>query len=121
MKSTILDVPFDSVTRVEALNRLKSYLQLDKNHLVVTPNPEIVITAQTDQELMRILKQAELVVADGIGIIIASKIQVKALSERVPGCDLLLSLFENHGQESLTVYLLGAKPGVPAASLTGTK
>lgn len=112
MSINILNVPFSNVNKLEALELLKSFIDSNKNHILVTPNPEIVITAQEDKELLKVLNSADLVVADGIGIIIGSKIQRKGLTERVPGCDLMLSLFNSHGREKLTVYLLGAKPGV---------
>lgn len=111
-KVNILNVPFNKVSKVEALEKLKTFLDSNQNHMIVTPNPEIVMAAQEDNELLEIIKKADLVIADGIGIIIGSKIQRKELVERVPGCDLLLSLFKTHGKQNLSVYLLGAKPGV---------
>lgn len=75
MSINILNVPFNKVNKLEALEILKSYLYTSENHMLVTPNPEIVMIAQEDNELLEILKRADLVVADGIGIIIGSKLQ----------------------------------------------
>lgn len=114
MKTKILDVPVDVITPEEALNRLLYYLSNEnkRNHIIVTPNPEMVIRAKKDKEFMQIIKEADLAVPDGIGIVIASKLNKIKLRKRVTGCDLILSLFDNV-QKDTTVYLLGAQPGVP--------
>ena len=41
-------------------------------HFICTPNPEIVMEARKDAELMSILREADLVVPDGIGVVWAS-------------------------------------------------
>ncbi len=112
MKIDILGVPFDNLTRKQALERVLEFLNEDRNHLLVTPNPEIVMAAQSDNCLMDILQKAELVIPDGIGIILASRIMKRNIRERVEGCDLILSLFNIIKDTNKTVYLLGGKPGV---------
>lgn len=112
MKINILGVPFDNVNRKEALDKLLGFLHTDANHLLITPNPEIVMKAQTDNELMEIVQQADLVIPDGIGIVLASRIMKSKIRERVAGCDLILSLFNVIKDTGKTVYILGAKPGV---------
>lgn len=118
MKTKILDVPIDVITEEQALNKLLYYLSNEskKNHLIVTPNPEMVMRAKKDTEFMQIIKEADLAVPDGIGIVIASKLNKEKLIERVPGCDLILSLFDNVKEET-TVYILGAQPGVPEKAM----
>lgn len=114
MKTNILNVPIDVVTSEEALNKLLYYINNESkiNHLVVTPNPEMVMRAKKDEEFFNIIKNADLVVPDGIGIVLASKLNKLKLSERVAGCDLVLSLFKNIEKHNTTVYILGGKPGV---------
>jgi UDP-N-acetyl-D-mannosaminuronic acid transferase (WecB/TagA/CpsF family) len=43
----ILNVPFNNVSKVEALEKLKSFLNSNQNHMIATPNPEIVMAAHT--------------------------------------------------------------------------
>ncbi|WP_425448321.1 WecB/TagA/CpsF family glycosyltransferase [Dethiothermospora halolimnae] len=112
MKTNILEVPFDNLTKEEALTKLLEFLDSNKNNLLVTPNPEIVMEANGDKELLKILSEADLVVPDGIGIILAGKIMKNKIKERVAGCDLIFSLFDKMKDTDKTVYLLGAEPGV---------
>ncbi|MGB4315068.1 MAG: glycosyltransferase, partial [bacterium] len=65
----ILGVPFDPLGMEEAVERIASFMAVDQCHLVVTANPETVMKAGEDRELMAILQEAQLVVADGIGIV----------------------------------------------------
>lgn len=109
--TNILGVNISSVNKKQAVDLLQKFLKKEKNHIVITPNPEIVVKATKDQELLNIINQADLVVADGIGIVIASKVTDKPLEERVPGIELVLDFFDSVTQP-ISVYLFGAKPGV---------
>ncbi|MCL1997006.1 MAG: WecB/TagA/CpsF family glycosyltransferase [Defluviitaleaceae bacterium] len=111
MKTYILDIPIENITLENAVKKLLAFLQGDKNNIVITPNPEIVMKAQKDKELADIIKQADLVVPDGIGLVLASYIMKPKLSQRVAGIDLMLSFFEL-APAGTTVYILGAKDGV---------
>lgn len=112
----ILGVPFNNVTYNEAVNILLSFLKEQKNHMVFTPNPEMVMSAKKDKEFNKILNSADLVVPDGIGIVIASKINRKKLKERVAGYDLVQKLFEKIKDTDYTVYFLGAAPHIAEAA-----
>lgn len=110
-KINILGVEFDNLNMEEAINKCNEFLQSDKLNYIVTPNPEIVMEAKKDEEFKKILNKADLSIPDGIGIVIASKILKKPLSERVAGFDLICNLFNNNQKEK-NVYLLGSKPGI---------
>ncbi len=79
--------------------------------LLVTLNPEIVVQAASRQDLKEALEQADLSVADGVGILWAARQRDERLPERVPGVELMTGLLERGGK-NLRVYFLGAKPGV---------
>ena len=63
----IMGVPFDTSGMDGAVNRIMGYFDDGGEHIICTPNPEIVMQAQKDKELLGILKAADLVVPDGIG------------------------------------------------------
>ena len=84
----ILGVPFDVISMDEAVKRVIGYLSGSGQHMVCTPNPEIVMEAQEDKELMNILNAADLIVPDGIGIVMASKFCKEKIKERVAGYNL---------------------------------
>lgn len=79
--------------------------------LLVTLNPEIIVQARRDDALEEALQAADLTVADGVGVLWAAKRLGAPLPERVPGVDLVSEVLRRGG-ERLSVYFLGAKPGV---------
>ena len=115
-KVEILGVDVCNVTMEQALDKAKEFLG-GKSHMVFTPNPEIIMLAQRDSELKKILNEADLLLADGIGVVIGSKIIKKPLPERVAGFDFACRLFET----GASFYLLGAKPGVADAAAENLK
>lgn len=112
----ILGVPFDVVTMEQAIEKVKGFLYEKGQHIVCTPNPEMVMEAQNDDKLMNILKSADLVVPDGIGVVWASKYSEKKLTERVAGYDLVQKLFDEIKDREHTVYFFGGAPGVSLAA-----
>ena len=112
MKTNILGVDIDVVTRSEALAILLGFLDGETNHILFTPNPEFVLEARKDHEFMDILNKGDLVVPDGVGIVLASRITGEKIKERVAGCDLILSLFDEIKDKERTIYFFGGKPGV---------
>lgn len=112
-QESILGVKFDVVNEIEALERLVGFLDQDSSlKKVYTPNPEIVMLAQNDKELFRILSEADLVLADGIGVIIASKIKGLELKDRVTGVDTMDRLLKYCGENRRSIFIFGGKPGV---------
>lgn len=112
MKTEVLGVPFDALNRKEAKETALRFFKEDKPHTIFTPNPEMVMCARRDAELMRILKSADMVIPDGIGIVYAARLNKIKISERVAGYDFVQSLFETMKSTNLTVYFLGGAPGV---------
>lgn len=115
-KTHILGVPFDAVTMAEAVARAEAMLAESGQHFICTPNPEIVMEAQKDAELMSILREADMVVPDGIGIVWASKYSEIRLRERVAGYDLTQGLMARLAATEETFYFFGGAPGVAATA-----
>lgn len=112
-KIEILNIPVDLVTMSEAVERLDDFVRLGGFHSVFTPNPEIIMLAQDDKQMEEILQKADLVVPDGIGVVIASKIlKGPDLPERVPGFDLIQNTMKQAADKGYRYYFLGGKPGV---------
>lgn len=111
-KINILGVWFDHLDMAGAITRGLELLGNEEKSTVYTPNPEIVMAADKDARLQDILNQGDLVIADGIGIVIGSKIIGKPLPERVAGYDFVQRLFSEIKHTDKAVYFFGAKPGV---------
>ena len=108
----ILGVNVDKVTFDEAFDIAKKLIKGERASAIFTPNPEIVMMANADEEMRNILNSADLCTADGIGVVYGSKILGDAVPERVAGFDLTCALLEEISKVGDGVFLFGAKPGV---------
>ncbi|MBQ1274452.1 MAG: WecB/TagA/CpsF family glycosyltransferase [Cellulosilyticum sp.] len=111
-KVDILGVSISNITMREATQKVKEFVKTDSFHSVYTPNPEFVMLAQDDEAFRKILNEADLVVPDGIGVVIGSKIKKTPLPERVPGYDLAQNTMKEAVKEGYKYYFFGGKPGV---------
>ena len=83
-------------------------------HFVVTPNVDHIVKLQNDTGLQKAYTEAALIVTDGRPVVWAAGLLGVHIPGTVPGSDLVPALFEHAqvNQQSLTVFLLGAMPGV---------
>lgn len=111
-KVNVLGVLIDSVTMDEAVAQITTFVEEKGPHLVVTANPEMVMGARSDQLLEEILQRAQLVVADGVGVVWASRMLGKGVPQRVPGIELMESVLAQAAELGWRVFLLGGEEGV---------
>ncbi|PKM72243.1 MAG: glycosyltransferase [Firmicutes bacterium HGW-Firmicutes-16] len=116
MRIDVLGVSFDSVTMTEAANKALAFMECRNAAYVVTPNPEIVMLCRDDSCLLSAVNSANLVLPDGIGIIKGAQILGTPLREKIPGIEFAETLFGLMAEKGMTVFLLGAKPGVADAA-----
>lgn len=115
MKQTIdvLGVSISKITMEEATRKIREFVRSDSFHSIYTPNPEIIMLAKNDPEFHQILEEADLVVPDGIGVVIASRIKKgEKLPERVAGYDLVQNTMKEAVKEGYKYYFFGSKPGI---------
>ncbi len=112
----LFGVDIDAVRMPEAVSRLMDWIHGDEpsgHHYVVTPNVDHAVMLQEHDGLMAAYGDADLILADGMPVVLASRMLRKPLPERVTGADLVPALFAAaDDQRPVTAYLLGAMPGV---------
>ncbi|MEV2267696.1 WecB/TagA/CpsF family glycosyltransferase [Nonomuraea africana] len=110
----VAGVPFDPVTERQAVERVAAALEAGEGGHLVTPNVDICRAVARDPALKELVSGADLVVADGMPLVWASRLLREALPERVTGADLIWSLSAMAARGGWPVYLLGGPPGVAA-------
>jgi len=100
----ILDVRIDTVSKLQALEKVRAFFRGNEQHMIFTPNPEMIVEAQKDTYFKEILNKSSLNICDGKGIQLVSKEKV----ERIPGIDFMLLVCELAEQEGKSIYLLGS-------------
>jgi len=71
-----------------------------------------MMEAQRDGQFMRIINEADLVVADGAGVVLAARLLGFGKIDRTPGFDMTKKLVTNPDKFPISFYLLGGKPGI---------
>jgi exopolysaccharide biosynthesis WecB/TagA/CpsF family protein len=84
-------------------------------HRVVTMNVAGLELLRSDPEMRQASESADLVVADGVPLVWASRLLRRPLPERVAGVDLMQSLLAAGAQEKRRVWFLGAREEVVEA------
>lgn len=79
---------------------------------IVAINPEKIMKAIKDEKLRNLLNSAAIQIADGVGVVIASKLKGGKIRSRVTGIDLMQNICKRSAEKGYRVFLLGAKPGV---------
>jgi len=122
-RRNLFGMPIDAVTLDEAVAQVLQWTRCTGRlcRYVVTPNVDHAVMFQAHPVLRRAYRRAALVLADGTPIVLASRLLRKGLPARVAGSDLVPALFAKANarcgagaadQTQLTVFLLGAAPGV---------
>lgn len=108
----ILGVGFDRVDLVGAVEEIEQRLDRGEPTFIVTANPEFVMLCRQDREVAAIGARADLVVPDGTGAVVAARFLGDPLPGRAPGRLLVDRLAALATERRLSVFLLGAGPGI---------
>ncbi|WP_406944968.1 WecB/TagA/CpsF family glycosyltransferase [Halobacillus sp. SY10] len=112
MKEQFLGVDVSSYSYEQLKQNIITDIDQNKQSFIVAINPEKILQAQKDADLMRLLNKATYQIPDGVGVLLASKLNRGNISQRVTGIDMLLTLCEQAADHDKSVFLYGAKPGV---------
>ncbi len=108
-KNTFLGVSITNETADNILEYLLQRLKLDKKFYIVTPNPEILVYANTHKNFKNILNSAEISLADGAGLFVASILMGQPLKQRIPGVDFIDFICKNTVRNPISMGFLGGK------------
>src|SRR5438477_5296110 len=106
-RSELLGLPFDGVTMQSAVARCMEWCKGPRApHTVITANSAILCMMRRDEELSRACVSGDLILADGMSVVWASRLTGAAFPERVTGVDLMGRLLEEGSRHRLGVYFL---------------
>ena len=111
-----LDTHFNKMSQTEAIELLQARLLNRVGGKVFYANAHTVVTASKSRQLKLALSRADLVLADGSGVRWGSAFLGKPLVYNLNGTDLVPALLKDGAKKGLSIYLLGAKPGVAEAA-----
>lgn len=105
---SIFGIPVSKWGMRETVSYLCQAAEGDKPHQIITANPIMIMAALEDPAYEVIMKEAELIVPDGTGVVWAAQKAGEPVAERVPGIELLHELLKEGQSRGWKVYLLGS-------------
>jgi N-acetylglucosaminyldiphosphoundecaprenol N-acetyl-beta-D-mannosaminyltransferase len=99
------------VTREQLLAHVVSALHEDRGGWIVTANVDHLLRHTMSAEIASLNDQADLIVADGMPLLWAARLQGTPLPHRIAGSDLVWALAEQAARNQLSLYLLGGAEG----------
>jgi N-acetylglucosaminyldiphosphoundecaprenol N-acetyl-beta-D-mannosaminyltransferase len=113
---TLLGVPVDALTEAEAVDWVARAIAEGRPRLVISVNPERIMHAGRDPSFAAVLRQADLALADGAGVLWAARRLGHPLPGRVAGVDFVKALASRGAADGWRFFFLGAAPGVAEAA-----
>lgn len=108
----MMGVPFDQVTTAQVLQIIDEMIASRRPHLLATANVDFLAQVQRDEDLQRVLVEADLVVCDGTPLVWMSRLLGDPLPERVAGSDLVPLLLAAAAAQGHRVFFLGGRDDV---------
>ena len=104
-------VTLHAVTEPQAIRHVLDELASGRGGVVVTPNLDHLRRCVRDLHFGALVAEADLVVADGMPLVWASRIQGTPLPERVAGSNLISTLSAGAAERGRSIFLLGGAEG----------
>lgn len=114
----ILGLPVHPITMAETVVLVAQFMAEPGLHQLATVNPEFIMAAGRDPAFKQVLQEADLCLADGVGLLAAGRWYGRPFPERVPGSELIYHLADQCAQKGWPLFLLGAAPGVAEQAAT---
>jgi N-acetylglucosaminyldiphosphoundecaprenol N-acetyl-beta-D-mannosaminyltransferase len=109
-------VSLHCISEQHCIEHILSELAAGRGGVVITPNVDHLRRCATDLSFSALVAEADLVVADGMPLVWASRLQGTPLPQRVAGSDLISSLSAAAAGQGQSVFLLGGTPGTADAA-----
>lgn len=108
----IFGVKIDDISDQDLLKKILVWLESERPHMIFTPNPEFLLQAKKDEVFRSLLNQADLSLADGVGLKYAiAALTDERLVHRQTGIDTLDVLSSACQQTQKRLLLFGGQPG----------
>ena len=109
MFSDILGYKVFNSSKKDFINYLKKFKKVH----IISGNPEVLYNGLQDKKLHEnFISENSVIIPDGIGTVLASKIVRQPVKEKIAGIEVMESLLELCENEGKGIYLLGAKEEV---------
>ena len=100
-----------------AIERVRAFLEGDRPCSIFATNPEKNFSVPKNPILYKAFKNADLLIPDGIGIVLALWLLYGVRLQRVPGVDFMKEICRLAEQEGVPIFIYGARESVNKAAV----
>ena len=105
----ILNIWVDKINNNTILNLISEFIEEDKRlHTIFASNPEKNFSVLNDPTLYSEFQKADILIPDGIGIVLAAKLLHKVKLTRIPGCELMENICALSQKKGYKIFIYGA-------------
>ncbi len=108
----VMGAPMGVATEAGAVRTIVDAAEARRGHWTITANLDHIRRYRREAIARDLIDGADLIVADGMPLIWASRLAGEPLPERVSGSNMVWSICEAASARGLSVYLLGGDQGV---------
>lgn len=108
----ILGCPITRLSIEDFIARIEEFIASKKPHYIAVVNVAKLVKMRSDKELEQSVLAADLIGADGVPIVWASRLLGTSLPGRVNGTDLMDKLLERANEKGYRIFFFGAKEEV---------
>lgn len=110
----LFEIPFFSNDKFQLLSELRKKIEnSSKLSYIVTPNPEQIVLSRRNKKFFSLIKRADYIIPDGVGIILAAKFLLDKketnLVKRIPGRELVIDLLRLSQENKWKVLVIGGQ------------
>lgn len=109
---SILGVLTNVLTQASLIEAVDTDIQSNTKRRLVAINPEKIIKCRKDPKLKAMLNTFDYRIADGIGIILASRLHRGQIKERITGIDTMASLCQLADEKGYGIFMYGSAESV---------
>lgn len=104
----LFGIPIHAVVMDEALDIVDEAIRRREGLQIGVVNAAKVVNMQRNELLSRDVLSSDVIFADGMSVVWASRVLRRPLPERVPGIDLMFGMLRRGNERGYRVYCLGA-------------
>jgi N-acetylglucosaminyldiphosphoundecaprenol N-acetyl-beta-D-mannosaminyltransferase len=108
-RRNLLGVPIDIFQLSELISKLEGDIKAARVSSVISINPEKIMCAQKDKELLSALKESDYLIPDGIGTVIGMRLIYGLKVVRITGIGLVQNLLDLAEKKKYKVFVFGSK------------
>lgn len=97
-------------------NRIIEFLEDDKKQKIMYVNAHCMLVAKRDPVYRKILNNADLVYADGAGVVMGARMLGHSFPNRSTGADFMFNFCRSFAERNIRIYLIGCFPGIAQAA-----